>query len=60
MDDWIRGFRKAKTMEGHEKVLVPGDPEREFEVERRQHGIALLDAVVSDLHQLGERFQVAL
>ena len=60
MDDWIRGFRNAKTMDGHDKVLVPGDPEREFEVERRQHGIGLLDAVVTDLHQLGERFHIEL
>lgn len=60
MDEWIRGFRNAKPMVGHEKVLVPGDPEREFEAIRKQQGIPLLEAVVSDLQQLGQRFQIDL
>lgn len=60
MDEWIRGFRNAKPMAGHEKVLVPGDPEREFEAIRKQQGIPLLEAVVSDLQQLGQRFQIDL
>src|SRR6187549_1978673 len=29
MDHWIEGFRNAKPIAGQEKVLVPGDPERE-------------------------------
>ncbi len=60
MDHWIRGFRSCKTIPGEEKVLVPGDPEREFEIERRQNGICLLDAVVSDLEALGIKFGVEL
>lgn len=60
MDHWIQGFRSCKTIPGEEKVLVPGDPEREFEAERSTNGIPLLKQVVSDLTQLGERFGVAL
>jgi LDH2 family malate/lactate/ureidoglycolate dehydrogenase len=41
-------------------VLIPGDPEREFEIERRQNGICLLDAVVSDLEALGKKLGVQL
>ncbi len=52
MDHWIQGFRKAKPGKGHEKVLVPGDPEREFESERRKNGIPLLEPVVKDLQEL--------
>ena len=58
MDHWIQGFRKAKTVKGQEKVLVPGDPEREFEAVRRKEGIPLLDAVVNDLKGLGEKFSI--
>lgn len=60
MDNWIGGFRKAKPMPGQEKVLVPGDPEREFETERLANGIPLLDTVVNDLKELGNRFSATL
>lgn len=60
MDHWIQGFRNATPIAGEEKVLVPGDPEREFEAERRANGIPLLDAVVNDLKGLGEKFSVSL
>ncbi len=60
MDNWIKGFRSAKPKKGEEKVLVPGDPEREFETERMNNGIPLQDIVVEDLNNLGERFSVAL
>ncbi|MGB3153017.1 MAG: Ldh family oxidoreductase [Chitinophagaceae bacterium] len=60
MDHWIQGFRKAKTVPGEEKVLVPGDPERAYEAERMVNGIPLLDAVVADLKWLGEKFSLDL
>ncbi|MEO7922295.1 MAG: Ldh family oxidoreductase [Chitinophagaceae bacterium] len=60
MDHWIQGFRNAKTIEGVEKVLVPGDPEREFETERRKTGIPLVDMVVTDLLGLADKFSVHL
>lgn len=60
MDHWIQGFRKCRTIPGEEKVLVPGDPEREFEAERSKNGIPLLEQVVLDLTKLGERLGAAL
>ena len=59
MDKWIGGFRKAKTIKGKEKVLIPGDPEREMETERMQNGIPLLDSVINDLKQLAESFDIS-
>ena len=56
MDHWIQGFRNAKTIEGEEKVLVPGDPEREIETKRKIGGIPLLKQVVDDLQSLAEKF----
>ena len=60
MDNWIRRFRGAKTVAGEEKVLIPGDPEREMEALRMKEGIPLLDAVVTDLSTVGERFGIKL
>ncbi len=58
MDKWINRFRSAKTIPGQEKVIIPGDPEREMEVERMKNGIPLLPAVVEDLEVLGNKFKV--
>ena len=58
MDYWIQGFRNAKTIPGEEKVLIPGDPEREFEVQRRKDGIPLLQQVTDDLQSLAEKFNL--
>ena len=60
MDKWIRRFRNAKTVSGQDSVLIPGDPEREMEVERMKNGIPLLKPVVEDLKFLGEKFGVDL
>ena len=49
------GFCEA----GEAKVLVPGDPEREFEKERMQDGIELLQTIVADLKQVGEKLGVS-
>ena len=50
--------RSLAVLKGEEKVLVPGDPEREFEKERLKNGIPLLDTVVKDLEELALRLGV--
>jgi LDH2 family malate/lactate/ureidoglycolate dehydrogenase len=59
MDKWIRRFRSAKTVPGEEKVIIPGEPEREMEAERMKNGIELLQPVVDDLKSLADKLQVA-
>jgi L-2-hydroxycarboxylate dehydrogenase (NAD+) len=59
MDHWIQGFRNARPVPGEEKVLVPGDPEREYEAERMEKGIPLLDVVVKDLQSLSEKLEIS-
>jgi LDH2 family malate/lactate/ureidoglycolate dehydrogenase len=56
MDNWITRFRNAKTIEGQEKLIIPGDPERESEITRMKDGIPLNPKVVEDLMSLGEKF----
>ncbi|MET0242203.1 MAG: Ldh family oxidoreductase [Flavitalea sp.] len=59
MDNWIRRFRSAKTMEGEKQVLIPGDPEREMEQDRLVNGIPLLKAVADDLEFLAEKLGIS-
>ena len=58
MDKWITRFRAAEPVAGQDKVIIPGDPEREMEVERMKNGIPLLPFVVEDLQALGNKFEV--
>jgi LDH2 family malate/lactate/ureidoglycolate dehydrogenase len=58
MDKWIGRFRATKPAEGYQKVLIPGDPEREMEIERLENGIPVVDAVVADLRALAEKLEV--
>ncbi|MBT1708927.1 Ldh family oxidoreductase [Fulvivirgaceae bacterium PWU5] len=60
MDNWITRFRAAKPIEGQERVLIPGDPEREMSAQRMHEGIPLNPKVVEDLKILGERFGLVL
>jgi len=60
MDDWILGFKNAKPFSEQQKVLVPGDPEREMEIIRKEKGIPLLPAVIEDMKNLSEKFGVNL
>lgn len=60
MDNWISRFRKAKPSDGYEKVLIPGDPEREMEAARMKEGIPVVAAVTEDLQQLAQKFAIAL
>jgi L-2-hydroxycarboxylate dehydrogenase (NAD+) len=60
MDKWIERFRSAKTAEGFEKVVIPGDPEREIEAIRRKEGIPVLGPVVDDLTYLAEKFGITM
>jgi LDH2 family malate/lactate/ureidoglycolate dehydrogenase len=60
MDNWITRFRSAKTIDGQEKVIIPGDPEREFEAVRLKEGIPLNPKVYEDLLDLGKKLGVKL
>lgn len=59
MDNWITRFRNAKPAAGHEKVLIPGDTEREIEAGRMQHGIPVEETVVNDLKALSKKLQMS-
>jgi len=58
MDQWIRRFRGATPVNPDQPVLIPGDPERAIEAERRELGIPLLEPVLNDLLTIANRFNV--
>lgn len=60
MDNWIGRFRSATPAPGHEKVLIPGDPEREMEAIRIKEGIPLVEAVEKDLLTIADNFGITL
>lgn len=60
MDNWITRFRNATPAPGCEKVLIPGDPEREHELERQQQGIPIADSLIAELVAVGKQLGVEL
>jgi L-2-hydroxycarboxylate dehydrogenase (NAD+) len=60
MDQWIERFRNATPIDGHERVLIPGDPEREMEGIRIKEGIPLVEPVEKDLIEIAEKFGLKL
>ncbi|WP_129717956.1 Ldh family oxidoreductase [Pedobacter sp. SYP-B3415] len=59
MDNWIDRFSSSTTVDPDKKVIIPGQPEREAETERRANGIPLVVAVANDLHALADRLGLA-
>ncbi|MDT3403019.1 Ldh family oxidoreductase [Mucilaginibacter terrae] len=58
LDNWIKRFKSAQTVDSTQKVIIPGEPELEAEANRKVNGIPLVQAVVDDLNLLAERFGV--
>jgi len=59
VDDWSRTFRATRPAPGTRGPLIPGDPERFAEIERRSTGIPLVPAVVEDLRFVAKETGVA-
>ncbi len=52
MDEWIETFRNATPGKGHDRVLIPGDPEREAGERLMKEGITIVPAIRSDLKDI--------
>ena len=60
MDNWIQRFKNATPINPAQKVLIPGDPEREAHTARMQTGIPIVEPVMLDLQEVGARFGIQL
>jgi L-2-hydroxycarboxylate dehydrogenase (NAD+) len=58
MGSWIQRFKSAAVAEGFERVVIPGEPEREMEKQRMENGIELLQPVIDELNQLAAQLAV--
>jgi LDH2 family malate/lactate/ureidoglycolate dehydrogenase len=58
MDLWISRFREAEPIHKEQPVLIPGDPERLMEMERKEKGIPVLDVVREDLKSVADKFNI--
>jgi LDH2 family malate/lactate/ureidoglycolate dehydrogenase len=58
MDQWIRRFREAAPVQAGQSVIIPGDPERAAEKDRRENGIPLTEPVLADLKQLANHLNL--
>lgn len=54
MDQWIETFRKAVPAQGHDRVYVPGDMEREKRAKILSEGISLLPSIEADLKAVAD------
>lgn len=54
MDEWIETFRAAKPALGKEKVLIPGDVEREKIAKLLKEGITIIPAIEKDITEIAQ------
>jgi LDH2 family malate/lactate/ureidoglycolate dehydrogenase len=54
MDKWIETFRAAKPAKGHDRVLIPGDPERENEQRISKEGINIIVPVQKEMKDIAD------
>ena len=59
MDRWIKSMKNATPINSHNKVLIPGDMERNFEQERLKNGIPILEEIIIQLNILAEKFNLS-
>ena len=55
IDEYIRVFRATKPAPGTNGPLIPGDPEREAEQERRKNGVPLILPVIEELREISKK-----
>jgi LDH2 family malate/lactate/ureidoglycolate dehydrogenase len=58
MDLWIETFRSAQPATGEERILIPGDPEREAEIRHWKDGIMLVPAIKNDLVSIAGELEI--
>jgi LDH2 family malate/lactate/ureidoglycolate dehydrogenase len=60
VDNWIERFKIAEPIDPTNPVIIPGEPEFKYAIERAKDGIPLNDLVAADLRNLGEKLGIAL
>ena len=58
MDEWIETFRNGKPAKDQQKVLIPGDIEREKEETIRKAGIKVIPAIAKDMKEIAGKLKI--
>ena len=58
MDEWMQGLKETPTAPGHDRVLVPGQPEYEAELDRRENGIPLHPEVIEWFQDISRELEI--
>ena len=58
MDEWIVTFRNATPTKGAEKVLIPGDIERELTEKQLKDGFQVLPIIIEEMNAIAEELGV--
>jgi len=58
MDKWIETFRAAKPAKGYDRVMIPGDPERENEERISKEGINVLVPVQKEMKEIADELGI--
>ncbi len=58
MDKWMETYKSAVPANGLDRVLIPGEPEREKEERIRKEGIHVIPAIVQDLKEIASSLGV--
>lgn len=58
MDLWLKTFRNSTPKNEKDKVLIPGDPEREIASERDINGTPLPISVINDLNSIAKEIGI--
>lgn len=58
MDNWIRTFKKSKTVNGKNEVLIPGELEYKTYNLRIKEGIPLNKKVINDINIIADEFNL--
>ena len=58
MDKWIETFRAAKPGKGYDRVLIPGDLERENEERISREGIHVITPVQNEMKDIADYFAI--
>ena len=58
MDKWIDTYKGAKPAKGIERVLIPGELEREKEEKISREGINIIPAIADDLTEIASKLGI--
>ena len=54
MEKWIETLKNAKPAKGHDRVLIPGEPEREKRERILKEGISIIEPIQKEMKEIGD------